>query len=73
MLSGASLYSIMMILCRVEKGEILEVKLQANKDSKAVRWELVGVFTDRSMKLKEVVEEVRKRQKNLGPDTVRFG
>ena len=27
---------------------------------------------DRSMKLKEVVEEVRKRQKNLGPDTVRF-
>jgi len=25
------------------------------------------------MKLKEMVEEVWKRQKNLGPDTVRFG
>jgi len=43
---------------RVEKGEIPEVKLQANKDSKADRWELaiceareepVGVFTDGSM------------------------
>jgi len=67
---------------RVEKGEIPEVKLQANKDSKADRWELaicaeareelVRIFTHRSMELKEVVEEVRKRQKNLGPDTVRF-
>jgi len=32
------------------------------------REELVRVFTDRSMKLKKVVEEVRKRQKNLVPD-----
>ena len=57
------------------------MKLQANKDSKADRWELavceareelVGVFTDRSMKLTEAVGEVRKRQKNLGPATVRF-
>jgi len=36
------------------------------------REELARVFTDSSMKLKEVVEEVRKRQKILGPDTVRF-
>ena len=140
---------------RVEKGEILEVKLQANKDSKTDKWELaineareesIGVFTGGSMseegrvgggwhveglagskeglgklatvwdgevvgmrggiqmvpedqkilllsdsqaaiaavrkagrtgrartgELKEVVEEVRKRQKNLGPDAVRF-
>jgi len=66
---------------RVKKEEILEVKLQANKDSKADRWELaiceareelVRVFTDRSMKLAEVVEEVRKRREGLGPDTVRF-
>ena len=43
---------------RVERGEIPEVKLQGNKDSKADRWELaicevreepVGVFTDGSM------------------------
>jgi len=43
---------------RVEKGEILEVKLQANKDSKADKWELavcearedsVGVSMDGSM------------------------
>jgi len=36
------------------------------------REELVRVFTDRSMKLKELVEEVRKTQKNLRPDTFRF-
>jgi len=140
---------------RVKKGDISEVKLQANKDWKADKWELaineareesIGVFTDGSMseearverewhveglaglkeemrrvamvwdgeivgmrggiqmvpedhkilllshsqaaiaaihkagrtgrartaELKEVVEEVRKRQKNLGLDTVRF-
>jgi len=43
---------------RVEKGEIWEVKLQANKDSKAGRWELaiceargesLRAFTDGSM------------------------
>jgi len=43
---------------RVERGEIPEVKLQANKDSKADKWELaineareesIGVFTDGSM------------------------
>jgi len=43
---------------RVERGEILEVKLQANKDSKADKWELaiheareesIGVFTDGSV------------------------
>jgi len=43
---------------RVEKGDILEMKLQANKNSKADKWELainkareesIGVFTDGSM------------------------
>jgi len=43
---------------RAEKGEVPEVKLQANKDSNADKWELaineareesVGVFTDGSM------------------------
>jgi len=43
---------------RVERGDIPEVKLQANKDSKADKWELaiseareesIGVFTDGSM------------------------
>jgi len=43
---------------RVKRGEIPEVKLQANKDSKADVWELaineareesIGVFTDGSM------------------------
>jgi len=43
---------------RVKRGEIPEVKLQANKDSKADKWELaineareesIGVFTDGSM------------------------
>ena len=43
---------------RVEKGEIPEVKLQANKDSEVDKWELaineakeesIGVFTDGSM------------------------
>jgi len=49
---------------RIEKGEILEVKLQANKDSKADKWELViseareessRVFTDGSMSEEERV------------------